>query len=471
MELDLSKIKHVHFVGIGGIGISAVARMMLHDGKKVTGQDMQDGEVVQELRKVGAEITIGQSFENIPKDVDLIVYTIAIDNYDPELAKKIKEHPILHKNADGQEIKIPVFSYPQMLDIISRDKYTIAVSGTHGKTTTTAMIAQILCDTKNDPTVIVGSLLVGSPNRSDGQGKTNFIAGKSEYFVVEACEYRRSFLNINPKILVITNIDADHLDYYKDIEDIKNAFHELAMKVPEDGFIICNPDDKNISDVIKVSPVAGLRPRDVKAKIINYQEFFDENLKLKIPGIHNKKDAAVAIAVAKIIGIEKTEIEKALLNFPGTWRRFEYRGEILGGVKLYDDYAHHPTEISSTLEAFREIYSKEDGWKITVVFQPHLFSRTKLLLNDFAKSFVLADNILLLPIYYAREEDDGSISSQILSNEINKYQNNQNSKAFNNFEDVEKELKNMNLDNKDIVVTMGAGEAFKIADSLLKWQT
>ena len=441
MNLDLSTIKHVHFVGIGGIGISAVARMMLHDGKKVTGQDMQDGEVVQELRKVGAEITIGQSYENISKDVDLIVYTIAIDNYDPELAKKIKK-----------QTEIPVFSYPQMLDIISRDKYTIAVSGTHGKTTTTAMIAQILCDTKNDPTVIVGSLLVGS--------KTNFIAGKSKYLVVEACEYRRSFLNINPKILIITNIDADHLDYYKDIEDIKNAFHELAMKVPEDGFIICNPDDKNISDVIK----------DVKIKIVNYREFFNENLKLKIPGIHNKKDAAAAMAVAKIIGIEKTESEKALLNFPGTWRRFEYRGEILGGVKLYDDYAHHPTEISSTLEAFREIYSKEDGWKITVVFQPHLFSRTKLLLNDFAKSFVLADRIFLLPIYYAREEDDGTISSQILSDEINKYQNNQNSsKAFDNFEDVEKELKNMNLTNKDILVTMGAGEAFKIADSLLKF--
>jgi UDP-N-acetylmuramate--alanine ligase len=437
-NLDLSKIKHVHFVGIGGIGISAVARMMLHDGKKVTGQDMQDGEVVQELRKVGAEITIGQSYENIPKDVDLIVYTIAIEYYDPELLQKLK-------NQD-----IPIRSYPQMLGEITKNKYTVAICGTHGKTTTTGMIAQILCDTNKKPTVIIGSLLAG---------KTNFISGKGDLFVVEACEYRRSFLNINPKILVITNIDADHLDYYKDIEDIKNAFHELAMKVPEDGFIICNPDDKNISDVIK----------DVKARIINYQEFFDENLKLKIPGIHNKKDAAAAIAVAKIIGIEKTETEKALLNFPGTWRRFEYRGEILGGVKLYDDYAHHPTEISSTLEAFREIYSKEDGWKITVVFQPHLFSRTKLLLSDFAKSFVLADKILLLPIYYAREEDDGTISSKILSDEINKYQNNENSKAFDNFEEVEKELKNMNLTNKDIVVTMGAGEAFKIADSLLKF--
>jgi len=268
MELDLSKIKNVHFIGIGGIGISAIARMMLHDGKNVTGQDMQDGEVVQELKKVGADITIGQSYENIPKDTDLIVYTIAIDTYDPELAKKIKE-----------QTKIPVRSYPQMLDIISRDKYTIAVSGTHGKTTTTAMIAQILCDAGNDPTVIVGSLLIGS--------RSNFIAGKSKYLVVEACEYRRSFLNINPKILVITNIDADHLDYYKDIEDIKSAFRELAFKVPADGFIVCSLDDENISDVVK----------DVKAKVVNYEDYFNKDQKLKIPGVHNKKDAAAASAV------------------------------------------------------------------------------------------------------------------------------------------------------------------------------
>ncbi|MBU0611830.1 UDP-N-acetylmuramate--L-alanine ligase [Patescibacteria group bacterium] len=440
MNIDLNKIKHVHFVGIGGIGISAIARMMLHDGKKVTGQDMQDGEVVQELRKVGADIIIGQSYENIPKDVDLIVYTIAIDNYDPELSKKIKERT-----------DIPVKSYPEMLDLISRDKYTIAVSGTHGKTTTTAMIAQILRDTNNDPTVIVGSLLVGE--------KSNFIAGKSKYLVVEACEYRRSFLNINPKILVITNIDADHLDYYKDIEDIKSAFRELAMKVPEDGFVVCNPDDENIADVIK----------GINAKIINYHDFFDENLKLKIPGIHNKKDAAAAIAVAGIIGIEKTESEKAVAQFPGTWRRFEYRGDLSSGIKVYDDYAHHPTEISTTLEGFREIYSKEDGWRLIVVFQPHLFSRTKLLLNDFAKSFGLADKVLLLPIYYAREEDDGTISSQILSDEINNYENDNISKAFGNFWEVEEELKNMDLNNKDIIVTMGAGEAFKIADNILKF--
>lgn len=438
-DFDLSKINNVHFIGIGGIGISAIARMMLHNGKIVTGQDMQEGEVINELRKVGANITIGQSYDNIPEGADLIVYTIAIDNYDPELAKKIKE-----------QTKIPVRSYPQMLDIISRDKYTIAVSGTHGKTTTTAMIAQILRGVDYDPTVIVGSLLVGE--------KSNFIAGKSKYLVVEACEYRRSFLNINPKILVITNIDNDHLDYYKDIEDIKSAFHEMAMKVPSDGFVICNRDDVHISDVVK----------GINAKIINWSDFFDENLKLKIPGIHNKKDAAAAIATTDILGILRSDSDKYLREFPGTWKRFEFRGALSQGSLLYDDYAHHPTEIKATLEGFRELYPKNNGWKIMVVFQPHLFSRTKLLLPDFAKSFNDADEVLLLPIYYAREIDDGSISSEILAIEINKHTN--NAKSFTSFEELEKYLKVQlpNMESKDIIVTMGAGEASKVMDFLLK---
>jgi UDP-N-acetylmuramate--alanine ligase len=439
MELDLSKIKNVHFIGIGGIGISAIARMMLHDGKVVTGQDMQEGEVVHELKKAGADIKIGQLYENIPEGTDLIVYTIAIDTYDVALAIKIKE-----------QTEIPVKSYPQMLDIISRDKYTIAVSGTHGKTTTTAMIAQILVDNGSDPTVIVGSLLVGS--------KSNFIAGNSKYLVVEACEYRRSFLNINPKILVITNIDEDHLDYYKDIEDIKSAFREMAMKVPADGFVVCNPGDKNISEVIN----------GIDAKIINWEEFFSSDLKLKIPGVHNKKDAAAAIAATKALGISADIGEKYVRNFPGTWRRFEFKGSLKNGALVYDDYAHHPTEILATLDGFRELYPKNDGWKITVIFQPHLFSRTKLLLNEFAKSFGDADQVQILPIYYAREVDDGSISSLILSNEINKYSN--NSKSFLNFEDEEKYLENQlsNMNDKNIIITMGAGDAFKIGDHILK---
>ena len=287
--------------------------------------------------------------------------------------------------------------------------------------------------------------------------KSNFIPGESKYLVVEACEYRRSFLNINPKILVITNIDADHLDYYKDIEDIKSAFREFVAKVPEDGFIICNPNDDYIADVIK----------DANAKVINYHDYFNKDLKLKVPGIHNKKDAAAAIAVANLVGIDREDSEKYVGRFPGTWRRFEHKGTTRDGAEVYDDYAHHPTEIATTLEGFRELYSKADGWNLTVIFQPHLFSRTKLLLNDFAKSFGNADKVLILPIYYAREEDDGTISSEILAEKINAHQDYRTSEVFGSFEELENKLKNHTFGQKDIIVTMGAGEAFKIGDWLL----
>lgn len=448
-DFDLSKINNVHFIGIGGIGISAIARMMLHEGKVVTGQDIQEGEIVKELRSLGIDVKVGQSYDNIPRDTDLIVYTIAIDTYDSELSKKIKSLKYLEVGLPDIFIK----SYPEMLGIISSNKYTIAVCGTHGKTTTTGMIAKILKDNGKDPTVIVGSLL----KTKEGKG-TNYLEGKSEYFVVEACEYRRSFLNINPKILVITNIDNDHLDYYKDIEDIKSAFREMATKVPFGGYIICNVKDKNIKEVID----------GVNAKIIDWGNYFENNLKLKIPGIHNKKNAGAAIAVAEFIGISIEASKNSLSNFAGTWKRFEYKGKLSNGVLLYDDYAHHPTEIKATLQAFRELYAKEDGWKIIVVFQPHLFSRTKLLLSDFAKSFVDSDRVIILPIYHAREFDDGSVSSLILSNEINK--NSNNSESYENFGKVEKILFEnvLNLDNKTVIVSMGAGDAVKIIDYILE---
>lgn len=439
MKLDLSTIKHVHFIGIGGIGISAIARMMMSDGRRVSGQDTQDSEIIKELKNLGADITIGQSYESIPEDADLIVYTIAIEIHDPELFTKLK-------NTQGTTVR----SYPEMLHEVTEGKYTIAISGTHGKTTTTGMVTQILQDAGKDPTVVIGSLLVGE--------KSNFVAGQSEYFVVEACEYHRSFLNINPKVLVITNIDEDHLDYYKDIEDIKSAFRELAMKVPSDGFVVCNPDDKNVQDVVE----------GINAKVINYHDFFNPYIKLKIPGLHNKADAAAAFAVASILAIPYTQANVSLEAFPGTWRRFEYKGKLDGGALVYDDYAHHPAEIQATLQGFRELYPKGDGWKITIVFQPHLFSRTKLLLSDFAQSFMDADAVVLLPIYHAREEDDGSISSEMLSTEINKYSD--HSQAFGGFESALKYLDIWvpKMNDKDIIVTMGAGEAWKIGDKLLK---
>ena len=444
MELDLNKIKNVHYIGIGGIGVSAVARMMVFAGLNVTGQDMQEGEIVDELKKLGVSITIGQSYENIPEDTELVVYTVAIETYDKDLFDKIKYSEVGLPNIK----KFIAKSYPEMLGIISSDKYTIAVCGTHGKTTTTGMIAQILRDANYDPTVIVGSLL------KDNNGyRTNFIGGKSDYFVVEACEYRRSFLKINPNVLVITNIDEDHLDYYKDIEDIKSAFREMAMKVPADGFIVCSPEDKNIADVIN----------GVKAKIINWHEFYNEKLKLKIPGIHNKKDSAAAIAAAVSVGISKKNGEENVCNFPGTWRRFEFKGKLPNGVLIYDDYAHHPTEIKASIEALREIYPTSQK-KITIVFQPHLYSRTKALFDDFAKCFKGVDRIILLPIYFARENIDESISSGKLAEAI--CQNGDKAMAFTDFELAENFLKGQVFGKEDILVTMGAGEAYKIADQV-----
>lgn len=438
-DIDLSQIKSIHFIGIGGIGISAIARMMIAEGKAVSGQDMQESEILGDLRKLGAKIKIGQSIENIPKGTDLVVYTIAIANFDHGLFQDLQNQ--------AESGGVPIRSYPEMLSIVTRGKYTIAVSGTHGKTTTVGMTAHILKNAGLDPTVIIGSLMSDS--------NSNFVAGESKYFVVEACEYRRSFLNINPNILVITNIDADHLDYYKDIEDIKKAFRELALKVPSDGFVVCNPTDEHMIDV-----VAG-----IDAKVVDYERFVDEELDLQMPGLHNKKNASAAYAVADLLGVGKEQIKGALASFEGTARRFEYKGDTKAGAKVYDDYAHHPREILASLQGFRELYPRSDGWKVIVVFQPHLFSRTKAFIDDFAQSFADADQVLLLPIYYAREEDDGSVSSAILAEKIS--DSGVQAQAFADFPSTQKYLSESRLDDHTIVITMGAGEAFVIGNSIL----
>src|SRR3989338_4909798 len=260
-NVDLIKIKKAHFVGIGGVGVSAIARMMLAEGKIVGGSDVSDSAIIDELRKLGANIFLGHSADNIADDVDLVVYTPAVTVDNPELKK-------------ATEMGIPMLSYPEMLGLISKDKYTIAVSGAHGKTTTTAMIAKILIDAGLDPTVIVGSLLKDSNPHTLGataRRGSNFVAGKSKYFVVEACEYKKSFLNLNPKIIVIINIDNDHLDYYGNLENIKKAFGEFASKLPDGGYLVCDTNDKNLKEIIK----------EVIFKIIDYTKV-NNNFNLKI---------------------------------------------------------------------------------------------------------------------------------------------------------------------------------------------
>lgn len=432
MNLNLSTIKKVFFIGIGGIGISAIARMMHLEGKEVYANDLEEFPMVAEMRKYGVDTKIGVDPNFIPKDVDLVVYSIAWDTLGPELL------------AYARTLGVPVLSYPEMLGIVSRDKTTIAVAGTHGKTTTTAMIGHVLRATWKDPSMIVGSLMVGD--------RSNFWAGKSDLFVVEACEYRRSFLNINPTILVITNIDEDHLDYYKDLEDIISAFYALAIKVPSNGAIICDPTDKNVARAI----------RDASAKIIWVQDF-KQNRKLLLPGAHNQFDASLAAAAASVVGVSENQSIDALATFPGTWRRFEYKGKLSSGAIVYDDYAHHPREIEVTAAAFREKFPKDNGYKLTAFFQPHLYSRTKLLFDGFVQSLALFDQVYILPIYAAREEDDGSISSTLLVEEV--VNQGTGAKAV-TFDEAKILISQSNFDEKDVIVTLGAGEAFKVIDTL-----
>lgn len=432
----MTRNNKVHFIGIGGIGMSAIARMMLMQGKKVSGSDRSFSIITDELKKLGAKIYKGHRAQNVQHSMlhkmDLVVYTTAISENNPELKR-------------ARKLKILTLSYPEMLGLLSKDKYTIAISGSHGKTTTTAMISKILIDAGLNPTVILGSLFKDS--------KTNFVSGTSKYLVCEACEYKKAFLNLNPKIIVITNIDNDHLDYYKNLKNIQKAFSQFVSKLKKDDFLIYNNKDKNSKSVIKKA----------KCRSIDYSKIkLHPNFSLKIPGEHNIKNAQAALAVAKILGIPRKKALKTLMNFSGTWRRFDYKSKTKNGVLIYDDYAHHPAEIKATLKAAREKFGNK---KIFCVFQPHLFSRTNFLLNDFAKSFDNADVLLITDIYAAREKNTCKTHSKDLVEKIKKYHS--NVLYIRSFGQIEKFLKK-HTQKGDIIITMGAGDIFKIGENLLK---
>jgi len=398
--------------------------MFLRGKKTVSGSDIARSEITKALEKIGAKIYYRHSGKNL-KAADLVVYSPAVAENNPELIK-------------ARKLGIRTFSYPEMLGAISKDKYTIAVSGAHGKTTTTAMVGMMLRDAKLDPTIIVGSLL--------REEKSNFVAGRSKYFVVEACEYKRSFLNINPKIAIITNIDNDHLDYYKSVKNIQKAFGEFAAKLGKDGYLICNPNGKYMKPVVKIA----------KCEIIDYTKL-PRDFKLKVIGEHNLDNAQAAFAVGKMLGIRENTIRKSLENFSGTWRRFEYKGKTKNGVLVYDDYGHHPAEIKATLKAVREAFANK---KIFCVFQPHLYSRTKLLMNDFAKSFNDVAMSGGVDIYAAREKNDGTSSADLVK-KTQKYH--KNARYAENFSKAAKILI-AETKKGDLVITMGAGDVYKIGE-------
>lgn len=436
-NINLQNIKNIHFLGIGGIGMSALARMMHDQGKKVSGSDIALSEITHELEKLGIVIYPEQKLENISGDVELVVYSLALKKYAPTLLEQLEEK--------GKTL----LTYPEFLGALTRGHYTIAVTGTHGKTTTTSLTGQMLIDLGVNPTIVVGSILA--------KQKSNYVKGSSDYFIVEGCEYQRSFLQLSPKILVITNIEADHLDYYKDLADIQSAFAEAVAKVPADGFVVCDVNDVNVHPVLK----------NISATLVNYMSFYDDGLQLKIPGDYNKKNAAIALAIAHTLHLDQEKAKQSLENFAGVWRRFEYKGETKNGTAVYDDYAHHPTEITNMLAGAREKFAEK---KIVAVFEPHLFSRTRDFLDEFGKSFTDADEVVLLPIYYAREVDDGSISSADLEQKIK--EQGKDVRLFKNYDEAVKYLQQDPRIREDeggsVIITVGAGTVHGVGERLVE---
>lgn len=394
--------------------MSALARLLLSRDKNVSGSDSAESKVTDGLVQEGVKINFEQVSENISDDVECVIYTLAIPDDNPELVT-------------AREKGIPTFLYSEMLGKISENMKTIAVSGTHGKTTTTAMISDCLRASEINPYTIVGSLMAESG--------TNYLEGDTDLFLVEACEYKKSFLNLSPEILVITNIEEDHLDFYKDLEDIQNTFLELAEKTS--GKIICNPNDKNLAPVVDM----------FLDKIVDYTKYIDKVPELNVLGKHNILNSAAALAVSDILDADLDKSKQALSVFKGTWRRLEYKGENENGAILYDDYAHHPSEIKSGLESLKEKFSNK---KVSVIFQPHLYSRTKEFFDDFVKVLQIADKVYVLPIYAAREKNNSSINSEMI---LEKITDGTYLKDFNEAKEIVKVAT-----SEDVVVTMGAGD-------------
>lgn len=448
---------NIHFIGIGGINMSALAEICINKGYNVSGSDMQESYLVDNLRSLGAKITIGQKKENITNDINLVVYTAAISNENEEfLAAKEKNILMINRAA--------------FLGQIMREyKNSIAVSGTHGKTTTTSMLSTIFNYAEKDPTILVGG------NLSTIGG--NVRIGSSENFITEACEYVDSFLNFNPFISIVLNIEEDHLDYFSGIEEIKASFNKFGKLLPEDGYFIVNGDNENTKDIMydvgaTIIKFGQKDDNDAIISEIRYDEdgfaMFNLNYKgvnlgtfdLSVYGLHNVYNATAAIIASIVSNIEVDVIKKAIKEYNGVGRRFEKKGYFKNTL-VVDDYAHHPTEVKATLSAAKTLKKN----KLWVVFQPHTYSRTKALLKEFAEAFYSADKVIITDIYAAREKNPGDISSKDLVEKL--YHNNVDVTYIPTFEEIENYLRE-NLEDDDLIITCGAGPIYKVGESLLK---
>jgi len=454
--LGNNDIKKVHFVGIGGISMSGLAEILLHQGYKITGSDAKSSPIVKKLEKLGIKITIGHYPENV-RDTDLVVYTAAVHSDNPELVAAAREG-------------IPCIDRATLLgEIMKGYPGSIAVSGTHGKTTTTSMISLIMLEEGLDPTIHVGGEL-------DAIGGTTRI-GNSRYFITEACEYTGSFLKLHPYLAVILNIEYDHVDYFKNIEHIRETFLNFAKLIPEDGWLIACGDDASILEIAgKVSCNTATfslfdqnctwSARDIvfdDAGCAEYTLLHNKEplikIKLNVPGLHNAGNSLAAIAACCTMGANVETAARALLKFRGTHRRFEKKG-IRHGVTIIDDYAHHPTEVTAALKTALKVNHS----RIWCIFQPHTYTRTKILLEDFSQAFDYADIIIVTDIYAAREADSGEVNSQLLVEKIR--QHGKNAIYIKDFESIVDYLA-QNTREGDLVITMGAGDIYRVGELFL----
>lgn len=455
-QLNFSQPVHVHFIGIGGISMSGLAEILLEEGFRISGSDSKQSALTDTLSKKGATIYIGQKAENIADHPQLIVYTAAIHEDNEEFAT-------------AKQAGIPMLSRAQLLgQIMDNYKQSIAVAGTHGKTTTTSMISQILLTAQTDPTISVGGIL-----ESIGG---NIRVGFSEVFITEACEYTNSFLNFRPRYSIITSVEAEHLDFFKDIDDIRHSFHAFAENTAADGALIINGE---IDEVHTITDA-------LSCKVVTYglcdtNDFYAQNISfddhacatytamhgaevlgtvsLSVPGVHNVANSLSAIALCLDLGLSMETIICGLKQFGGTKRRFEYKGTI-NGITVVDDYAHHPTEVDATLTAAKNYPHN----RIICVFQPHTYSRTQAFYKDFARVLSTADIVILADIYAAREKNTIGITSEVILNELKKLGT--ECYYLHSFEEIEDFLSEKCINN-DLLITMGAGDVYQIGEHLL----
>lgn len=455
----IKKYKNIHMIGIGGVSMSGIAAILQNWGFNVTGSDAADSEAVQLLRTKGIKVVIGHSLEDVANS-DVVVYSAAIKSTDPEML-------------EAKRLNIPTIERADFLGEITRCyKDTICISGTHGKTTTTSMVSLCFMDALTDPSIQVGAMLK--------QLNGNYRVGNSEHFIIEACEYVESFLKFSPKAEIILDIDNDHLDYFKSFDNIKSAFIKYVKLLPDDGLLILNADDQNCLDLKEHTNAKivtyGIENEnaDFVAKNIvfdndGFPEFdvfyrgeFFMTLTLSVPGIHNILNSLSCVAICTEYGIEKKDIQNSLIKFTGAHRRFEFKGKLLNNqVSVYDDYAHHPTEIKATYNSLKNKKYNE-SWAI---FQPHTYSRTKLLLDDFADSLKNFDHVIILDIYAARETNTYNISSKDLADKLSPLA--KDVLYIPDFDECVDYIKS-HVQKNDIVITVGAGTVTNIGPMLLK---